>query len=184
MGTTLFIIDKHFNHTHSKLPLIIDCAFLDNMSSYGSGMGCNESYPTIESSTFAGNQTYHPFGAVVDCYSSSATFTACVLAFGHPGQAVHCQDQDSSASFACSDIYGNAGGDWVGFIADQYGVSGNISADPMFCDPDNSNFMLDVMSPCAPDNNSCGVLIGAYPVGCGASPVEATSWGKVKAMYR
>jgi hypothetical protein len=51
---------------------------------------------------------------------------------------------------------GNGGGDWVGGIADQHGVRGNISADPLFCDP----------------------------AGCGGMPVEAVSWGVLKALYR
>ena len=32
------------------------------------------------------------------------------------------------------------------------------------------NYNLNSMSPCAPENNSAGLLIGAWPVGCGANP--------------
>jgi hypothetical protein len=76
-------------------------------------------------------------------------------------------------------VYGNAGGDWVGCIADQYGVNGNFSADPLFCDPTHDDFTLAATSPCAPENSpgECG-LIGAWPVGCetpmGAYEIAAT----------
>ena len=69
-------------------------------------------------------------------------------------------------------------------MADQYGIRGNISADPLFCAPGEDDFRLQEGSPCAPDYNpDCG-LIGAWPVGCGGTPTEETSWGSLKALYR
>jgi hypothetical protein len=54
----------------------------------------------------------------------------------------------------------------VGCIAGQVGINGNFSLDPLFCDTASSDFSLFVLSPCAPANNSCGVLIGALDDGC------------------
>ena len=72
----------------------------------------------------------------------------------------------------------------MGGVAWQYGVEGNISADPLFCDPGGDDFRLQEGSPCGPDYNpDCG-LIGAWPVGCGGTPSEATSWGALKALFR
>jgi hypothetical protein len=94
------------------------------------------------------------------------------------------------AQLECCDIYGNEGGDWVGSIADQLGVNGNISEDPEFCDPDNGDLTLFDTSPCAPGNSPPGCdLIGAHPVGCANAgidpgPAEGVTWGAVKAMYR
>jgi hypothetical protein len=83
----------------------------------------------------------------------------------------------------CCNLYGNAGGDWVGCIADQFGISNNMSADPLFCDRPGSDYTIDAGSPCAAAHSGgCG-LIGALDVGCD-SPVEAVSWGAIKAMYR
>ena len=65
---------------------------------------------------------------------------------------------------SCSDIYGNAGGNYVG-IPDQTSLNGNISADPLFCDTANGDFSLQASSPCSADSNTCG-QIGALPVGC------------------
>jgi hypothetical protein len=103
---------------------------------------------------------------------------------------VHCGGT-SAITLTCSDLYGNAGGNWTDCIADQLGQNGNIFADPLFCDVAADNFTLSSNSPCAPDNsNGCG-LIGAQDVGCdarinvGADPrMEATSWGRIKGMYR
>jgi hypothetical protein len=50
-------------------------------------------------------------------------------------------------------------------IADQYGVDGNISEDPLFCAPETEDFTLQDCSPCAPyspPNEECS-LIGACP---------------------
>jgi len=92
-------------------------------------------------------------------------------------------------TLTCCDVYGNAGGDWVECIADQYGINGNISENPCFCrhaNPDQP-YALCVNSPCAAENSpECG-QIGAWPAACDdydPCPVEDASWGSIKAMYR
>ncbi|GEM_PF-1491831 len=70
-----------------------------------------------------------------------------------------------SLEIACSDVYNNTIADYSG-IPDQTGLNGNISLDPLFCDTANGNFSLFSTSPCVPENNSCGVLMGALGVGC------------------
>ncbi len=74
---------------------------------------------------------------------------------------------EGNAQFTCSNIFGNAGGDWTGSIADQLGQNGNISADPQFCTDYPGEFRLAGTSPCAPENNSCNALMGSEAVGCG-----------------
>jgi hypothetical protein len=80
--------------------------------------------------------------------------------YGHP------PDPFSMAHISCSDFYGNKGGDWPDSIASQQLLRGNMSADPRFCDTLTHKFTINMGSPCAPPNNSCGALIGALPVGC------------------
>lgn len=85
----------------------------------------------------------------------------------------------------CCDIFGNPGGDWIGLIANQYGTSGNISEDPLYCEPQLMDVGLQEGSPCAPfspPNPECG-RIGAWPVSCGSSPVSPTSWGRIKFLF-
>jgi hypothetical protein len=43
-------------------------------------------------------------------------------------------------TIACTNIWGNHGGDWVGCVADQAHIDGNFSADPLFCDADLGDF--------------------------------------------
>ncbi len=68
-----------------------------------------------------------------------------------------------AATFTCSDVFGNQGGDWSGCIAGQNGVNGNISLNPRFCNPPAGNFRLHVQSPCLAQ--PCGKM-GAYDQGC------------------
>jgi hypothetical protein len=61
----------------------------------------------------------------------------------------------------------------------------NIFEDPLFCDLADEDLTLRGDSPCLPANNPWGELIGAHEQGCEAPiPVEDTSWGAVKALYR
>jgi hypothetical protein len=116
--------------------------------------------------------------------SGPQTIEDTIVAFSTAGGAIYC-DYGGTPSLTCCDIFGNAGGDWVGPIAGQLGVNGNICEDPLFCDAANLDFTLHADSPCAPftpPNPECD-LIGAWPVGCGSTPVIATTWGRVKSQF-
>ena len=43
---------------------------------------------------------------------------------------------------------------------------GNMSQNPLFCDGTDGDFGIADISPCAPDNNTCSALIGAFDVAC------------------
>jgi hypothetical protein len=69
--------------------------------------------------------------------------------------------------FQCSDFYGNGGGNYSGSGGSTYFQLVNvISANPLFCSEGSYNYSLAAASPCVPANNSCGILMGARPVGC------------------
>ena len=106
-----------------------------------------------------------------------------IVAFSTLNESVLCTSS-SSATLVCCDVFGNAGGDWVGYIADQLGQQGNISADPLFCLPEEGDFTIANTSPCAPENNPVCGLIGAWDVGCAAVALEDVSWAQIKASYR
>jgi hypothetical protein len=80
-------------------------------------------------------------------------------------------------------IYAHPGGDWVGCIASQLGVNGNIGADPGFCaQPGDLHLCTD--SPCVPEHSGACGLIGALGVGCsicGPTAVTPATWGRIKA---
>jgi hypothetical protein len=174
----------------SSSPTLTDCVLSGNSGYEGGGMYCASCAPTLVRLTFVGNTARG--GAGLACKSASPTLTSCtisggfgqygpcgilcrgpsfpviqntIIAFSTNGPAITCYDE-SAPSLSCCDIYGNSGGDWVGSIADQYGVNGNISEDPLFCDVYNDDLTLHDTSPCAAENNpGCG-QIGAWPVGC------------------
>jgi hypothetical protein len=84
-------------------------------------------------------------------------------------------------TIACSDLFGNAGGDWIGCIAGELGTNGNIAADPLFCHTDVGSLAIANDSPCAPAQSACG-LIGAVGPEC-ATAVASATWGSIKATF-
>ncbi len=83
----------------------------------------------------------------------------------------------------CNDAYGNGIEDYheVGVGPDD--DYDNISADPLFCDLAGGNYQLAGDSPCAPDNNNCGLLIGAFEVGCAPTAIEDDYPATIPASY-
>ncbi len=144
---------------------------------------------SVTASTLSDNSALVGGCLLVDS-SASATLENSILSFSAQGSAVACAGE-ASASLTCCDVYGNEGGDWVGCIADQLGVNGNIEADPLFCGPVDGDepYTLQWNSPCAqPNNPACG-LVGARGVGCPPSTVvpssgEPSSWSAIKGAFR
>ncbi|MFC1573258.1 right-handed parallel beta-helix repeat-containing protein, partial [Candidatus Eisenbacteria bacterium] len=124
----------------------------------------------LDECTFYGNTGYmgHDAAAsVVAVGDVSILIENSIIAFGVDAPAVGCI-YDATVTLSCCNLYGNNAGDWVGCIADQYGVNGNISEDPLFCAPDYDDFNLQEGSPCAPfspPNEECD-LIGAWSGAC------------------
>jgi hypothetical protein len=175
--------------------VVRDCRFEDNVGTYRGGGLLADDYSIVDvtRSTFVANastggggayccafslgyfrnctfqENAAPQGAQLCCgCSGSATLENCILAFGHHGAGVYCWSS-GEAHLTCSDVYGNAAGDWFGCIASQYGVDGNISEDPVFCDSQARDLTLHAGSPCLdghhPMGGACG-LIGAWGLGC------------------
>ena len=70
----------------------------------------------------------------------------------------------------CSDVFGFIGDAWIDtneaeVIIDTARV---FFADPQFCYPAGGDYHISESSPCAPLNNDCDVLIGAFDIGCEA----------------
>jgi len=168
---------------------VLDCLFESNAGSRGGGLNCHDA--TISGCVFWGNSATDRGGAIL-CHGD-VTLTGCTLSRnstpGHgggvgingdavveiancivasalDGEGIYVYPGYPPPSIACSDIFGNADGDWIEEIADQYGVDGNISEDPLFCDEDAGDVATYDDSPCSPDSSGCGELIGACGVGC------------------
>ena len=156
-------------------PTFTDCTFVDNTANYGGAVcGYEDSSPHLLRCTFYGNSAQSA-AAVASVSYSRPEIDHCIIAANLGGIPVECLAGGHFNQFtlSCTDVYGNAGGDWVGCIANQATTNGNLSADPLFCDPTNKEFTLDFRSPCAPLNNpGCG-QIGAWPPACPAADVES-----------
>lgn len=155
-------------------PSFVRCLFADGAAPRGGAIDISGGSASLERCTVV--RTGSPGGALFLDGGSILTAENMVVSHGAEGAATAC-GPGASASFACSDLWGNAGGDWTGCAAGQEGTNGNISADPRFCIPDAGNFKVRRGSPCATDS-ACGV-IGAYGVGCFRNLVwEAEGPGK------
>ncbi|MBU1699904.1 MAG: right-handed parallel beta-helix repeat-containing protein [Candidatus Eisenbacteria bacterium] len=190
----------------------VDCTFLQNEAHQSSALdGHGMIHTSFEGCLFLGNSN-ESWGMISMTKSSDMRFTNCtfwdneapgavlffeeqqayldntIIAFNRMGTAV---TGEGTATLNCCDIYGNEGGDWVGGIAWQYGINGNISSDPIFCDPEIADLHIRADSHCAPfspPNEECD-LIGALPVGCypptaTGSASGITTWGRIKAVYQ
>ncbi len=166
------------------------CEFYNNWSNAGNGGAIYtniSSWASFYHCTFAENSASPGgLGGAIGVSSSNILLDNTIIAFSAEGEAVYCMGT-YSVGVNCCDIYGNAGGDWVGCLSGLAGSNGNFETDPQFCGVAGSgNFYLQADSPCAPGNHpdgyGCG-LIGAYAVNCGSVPVEQKSWGQIKALY-
>jgi predicted outer membrane repeat protein len=119
----------------------------------------------------------YPDPPLVCCAQLSVANT--IIAFGGYS-LVYFPTTDALLQVRCCDFFGNLAGDWVGVIANQNGINGNFSADPLFCDRGNGDLRLAGNSLCLPGAHggvACG-LVGALGEGCpGPQPRFDVAWG-------
>lgn len=183
----LSVVDSAFRRNSGGGPVIyrtgtiLGCTFLDNTvtgTEDGAVVTVFSLPGLVERCTFAGS---HASAAILA--RSPVTIRKTIVAFNTTLEPVACAFP-GRATLECSDVFGNAGGDWVGCIAGQETSAGNLHADPLFCDRAAGDVGLRGNSPCAPAQaGSCG-LVGAVPVQCEPTLVTARTWGAVKAMFR
>jgi predicted outer membrane repeat protein len=175
-------------------PTIVYCLFGGNCAGQAGGaLNCSgDCSPTLANCSIVANSAAAGSGVHCEAYNVgdvSVTASRCIIALGEGSQAVQVSTGHGSAvvKLWCSDVFGNAGGDWVGCIEGQDEGPGNICMDPLFCgfDSPDEPYSLHEGSPCLQENSSCGQLIGALGQGCEAvTVVEDMSWGEIKAAWR
>lgn len=129
---------------------------------------------TISGNTAGGGMT------VFRLSESSPTITNTIIAFSGGGTLTDC-DVAANPTFDKCVIFENEGGnDLCGTVVDT------LVIDPRFCAITDDDYSLCQNSPCLDTMNPWGEAVGARDMGCGPcdSPVEARSWGGVKALYR
>jgi hypothetical protein len=193
-------------------PRISNCVFVGNTAWEGGAIMADESSPTVQNCVIINNVATELPGGGIFAVDSNMVIQGCTISqnavmnnregggisvWGDSnievhhsiisgqlvGEAVYCED-GAIASLSCTNVFGNAGGDWVGCIADQLKLNGNFSLDPIFCNPSEGIFTIREDSPCAPPGiTGCG-LVGALPIGCDVVSITESTWGKIKAAYR
>lgn len=145
------------------------CAFIDNWAKYGGAVDLSYNLTsTISNCTFVGNWSKLSDGsAISNDWAALSIIERTIFAFNGPGAAISgCGD---SLWVGCTDFYGNPDGDWSEWtdcLDSALTTNGNFALDPLFCDTLAGDYTLASLSPCLPANNTCGVLVGAYDLGC------------------
>jgi hypothetical protein len=160
----------------STSPSISNVILSGNVAVYfGGGIYCGRgSVPVLTNVTFYENSADQG-GGVYCTYYAAPVVQNSIISYSRQGGAVVLGGPGNTPTFNCCDIYGNVGGDWDGGVIGQYGQTGNISEDPMFCMDENSEKPLSLHSnsPCiCIDESGCGIM-GAAGIGC-FSGIEAT----------
>ncbi len=120
-----------------------------------------ESYGNIVGSTLVMNSAGNWGSATFLITDSSMDLDTSIIAFNRDAEP--CADYYSANYTAtCTDVYGNEAGNWTWSLQGMNGVNGNVSVDPLFCDPmaDPMNLALCASSPVA-NAAGCG-LMGAF----------------------
>ncbi len=154
------------------------CTFVGNVGGCGGALAFGRTMQVaITNCTFSGNSCgAYGLGGTLYCYDeyystpdTQIFLDGTILAFSSRGAGIDATGKPPIVNLRCCNVYGNAEGDWVGLIADQRGINGNIWGDPGFCDTLNGNFSIQASSPCMPDDLlGCG-LIGAHGSACSCS---------------
>jgi hypothetical protein len=153
-------------------PLVRRNAFFDNEApgKYGKGGGIAlyDADPAISNCTLDGNAAGAIGGGFYAAQCTGVpTLANTIVTNSTSGGGIAVESAVVTTS-RC-DVWNNAGGDYINCTA----APDDISANPQFCDLPNRNLTLRDDSPCLPENNEWGELIGAYGAGTCATSVHA-----------
>ncbi len=158
---------------------VTNSVFANNIGQFwGGGLAYdNNAAGSISGNTITGNSATTG-GAGIYLANASPSVTNNISAFNTGGATYGNGMALTSAPsvLSCNNVFGNDNADYSG-QADPTGTSGNISADPLFCNIGTANFGIGTASPCAAANSGgCGI-IGAFAAGCGESAVPGEGTG-------
>ena len=155
------------------------CVFSKNSSETGGAAYIGSWGPWVfEDCTFSFNEAASG-AAFVWGESGSRVLRNMIIAFSSGGEAVVCSGAPPTLTHSV--VFGNTHGDSL-----SCQMVDNLFEDPLFCDVSTHDLTLCANSPCLPDSNHWGELVGPLGEGCEDcdSAVQRTSWGSIKAMFR
>ncbi|MFA4948204.1 MAG: S8 family serine peptidase, partial [Candidatus Krumholzibacteriia bacterium] len=139
-----------------------------NVARNGGGGLYSSTNLTMENCTIVGNSAAYYGAGIESFYGNQNTIVRSIVAFNLLKEGIY--TGSGTQTISCSDVYGNAGGNYGGSTTDRTGLNNNISSDPSFCDAGAFDYHLYDTSPCAPAASPCGLLIGAHRVDCRIAP--------------
>lgn len=162
----------------------------NNCLSGGGTVAISGGVPIIRNNTFSGN--FAPFGyegASVYATGSDFTFDRNIVHGSQGASAIFCGG-GNHPSISCNVFWSNPLGAFAGQCVDSVGTSGNVAADPLFCNVAGQNFGVCSDSPAL--TGPCGTIgytspggncPACRPTSAGAAFAEM-NWGRIKADYR
>jgi predicted outer membrane repeat protein len=162
---------------------IRDCLIIGNQAqNFGGGISNNSPGTYLYNCTIVQNGAGSDGGGIYNHGSGFVGIDHTIISLTTAGGTYGGSSQ--IYTIACSDFFGNAGGDWPGPLSGYNGINGNLNVDPMFCAAYNPSdpWTLDSNSPAftAP----CGTMGAKDYAGCGVVGIEESSWGDIKNMHR
>ncbi|KPL01267.1 MAG: hypothetical protein AMJ91_00465 [candidate division Zixibacteria bacterium SM23_73_3] len=131
------------------------------VSDTGGGIYCyDQCSPVILDNTLYGNSALYLGGGILCREICSPQITNNIISNVGQGHGIFCE-LNSLPTISYNDIWGNIAGNYYGCEPGE----GDISEDPLFCDPVNENYYLFNISPCVGAGQG-GSNIGAFGVGC------------------
>jgi hypothetical protein len=148
---------------------------------WGGGLGLSEFWGEVSNNTFYScHSERQGHGGCLYLGGCTVTVSENLITDATGHEAVTIAANTFNPASGCNLYWRNLGGDV--FNGDPFPT--DIWADPLYCDPQNLDFTVAANSPCLPGATpGCG-QIGAWGEGCGGVSVEATSWGRIKSLYR
>jgi len=121
------------------------------------------------------NATYSTINGYISCVSKTYfVFENCLVTTNGDPIFKNVTIEDS-IGLVCCDLYGFTD-EWLAGDSPAVLDTTNVYfLDPMYCDTSSGDYTFKDISPCAPDNNDCDMLIGAYDIGCNDAVPEITS---------
>lgn len=171
----------------SNSPSIVENLICRNEEWVGGAVDINNCSPLVQNNTIVCNRASDGTSAL--CISGSLSYPIImnnIIAYDSSsstgeGAAIAATTPANQIVFECNDVWGNYPQNYGGTLADQTGINGNISEDPLFCGVMGSgNYYLQQASPCAESHvpaHCVGFRMGYYPVKCTVA-IEHESWGE------
>ena len=147
--------------------VISDCLFTANWGYMGSAVFLPDSSSvTLDGCTVTGNNSSLDKDCLGVDGNAVLTLRNCLVTFNT--RHATADYGNGQVVITGSNVFGNAEGDYDGPISGASGVSGNISADPLYCDAAGRDFTLRGDSPGTAYNAPNREQMGAFAVGCDA----------------